>query len=80
MEKIKVSIKKKKKKKKVDLLQTLGLKTGLKFIQQSFMDTPEACSFNMGSGLQVMPKRQIFPLNVFFEWSINISLLDIIES
>lgn len=26
-----------------------------------------------------MDVRQIFPLNLFFEWSTNISLLDIIE-
>ena len=45
----------------MNLFQTLGLK----FIEQSFMGTPGACSFSMSLGLQFMHIRQIFPLGIF---------------
>ena len=47
-------------------------------MEQSLADTPEACSFSMGSGLQFTTEKHIFPLNVFFKWGTNISLLDIL--
>lgn len=44
------------------------------------MDTPGADFFSLSSGLQVMPENQNFPLNIFFKWSPNISLLDTVEA
>lgn len=44
------------------------------------MDTPGACPFSISPGLQFMLEKQIFPLNIFFKGSSNISLLDNLEA
>lgn len=46
----------------------------------NLMATSGAGFFSLSSGLQFMLEKQNFPLNIFFKWSTNISLLDTVEA